>query len=279
MAEHGGSSGWQLAEDSAEAYEEFLVPFTLEGWARRLVDHANLAPGERVLDAGCGTGIVARTAASVVGPEGSVTGVDLNGDMIAVAQRASEGTRPAIDFRQGDAADLDVPSGSFDVVLAQELLQFVPDREAVVGEMHRVLDRDGRLAMSVLRSLDHNRPYAALAAVLDRHLGPEAGDGIRSPFPDLSVDDLRSLLERNGFQDVHVTIAVSSGRYPSPAEMLRREAAASPLAEPVGALEDGEREGLVEDLAQALEPFVDDDGVVVPFATYLATAEPSAGNG
>lgn len=51
-----------------------------------LVDAAYLAPGERVLDVACGTGVVARVAAKHVGPTGRVVGVDLNPGMIAVAR-------------------------------------------------------------------------------------------------------------------------------------------------------------------------------------------------
>ena len=51
-----------------------------------LVDAARLAPGERVLDIACGTGIVARTAAERLGPSGHVIGIDLNADMIRVAR-------------------------------------------------------------------------------------------------------------------------------------------------------------------------------------------------
>lgn len=95
------------------------------------------------------------------------------------------------------------------------------------------------------RSLEHNQQYAVLADTLDRYIGAEAGDGVRSVFTDISVEGLRALVEDAGFRDVHVRIEIATIRYPSAAEMLRREAASSPLAEPVKHLCPETREELV----------------------------------
>jgi len=76
----------------AEAYEQCLVPAIFEPWARRALQAHPPAPGDRVLDVACGTGIGARLAARLVGPTGSVVGVDADGGMLAVA-RSLRGTR------------------------------------------------------------------------------------------------------------------------------------------------------------------------------------------
>lgn len=65
--------GWQLEANSAEAYEQYLVPAMMRRWADTLLERARLSPGERLLDVGCGTGIVARRAAPLVGERGRVT--------------------------------------------------------------------------------------------------------------------------------------------------------------------------------------------------------------
>lgn len=175
--------GWQLVEDSAEAYERYLVPIFFEPWAERLLAQAGVRSGERVLDVACGTGSVARRAAERAGPSGKVVGLDLNAGMLAVARRVSAAARPAIEWRQGDAAGLPFPEGSFDVVTCQQALQFFPDRPKALREMRRVLAPGGRAALAVLRGLRHSPAYAPRADALEKHVAAEAGAMLRSIFP------------------------------------------------------------------------------------------------
>jgi 2-polyprenyl-3-methyl-5-hydroxy-6-metoxy-1,4-benzoquinol methylase len=78
---------WQVAGNAAETYEGELVPAIFAPWAPIVVELAHAKEGDRVLDVACGTGIVARTVASTVGPGGAVAGVDLNPGMLKVARR------------------------------------------------------------------------------------------------------------------------------------------------------------------------------------------------
>ena len=93
------------------------------------MEAASLCPGERVLDAACGTGVVAKLAAERIAPGGSVAGLDPNPAMLAVA-RAS--TRPdvSIDWHEPPAEALPFPDESFDAVLCGMGVQFFSDKEA-----------------------------------------------------------------------------------------------------------------------------------------------------
>jgi ubiquinone/menaquinone biosynthesis C-methylase UbiE len=263
---------WQLDEGSAEAYERYLVPLLFAPGAEYLIELATPGPGERVLDVACGTGIVARRAAPRVGSGGKVVGLDLNEGMLGMASKASSDVRPVIEWRQGDATSMPLPDGAFDVVLCQQGLQFFPDQPAALSEMHRVLTPNGRLALSVLRSVEHNPGYHLLADALERHVGPEAGAMMRSPFPSLSGDELRELIVGAGFQDVRIFLGIGPVRYPTVEEFLRWEGASSPLAGPIGALKDDVRAALIHDLGEALRIYTDDAGIVFPTETYLAVA-------
>jgi SAM-dependent methyltransferase len=258
--------GWQLTGSSADAYEQLLVPSIFESWAQALVDLAEPRRGERVLDAACGTGVVAREAASRVGPDGAVTGVDVNAGMLATAR----GTDADIAWRHADVTALPFPDGTFDVALCQQGFQFMADREAAAGELGRVLARPGRLALSAWRDIDRSPGYAAFADALERHAG--AGGIMRAPFAFGDRESLRMLLLGAGFDGVRVLIDVKVCRFPSVAEFLRYEVLASPLAEPVERLDAGEREALVADLEDVLEPWADDDGVAVPIESHVALA-------
>lgn len=267
-----GLKQWQLDGNSAEAYERYLVPLLFAPGADVLIELADLKSGEQVLDVACGTGIVARHAAPHVGVRGRVTGLDMNEGMLEVAKKTSADIQPAITWQRGDASDLPFSDTAFDVVLCQQGLQFFPDRAAALREMRRVLKPEGRLAMSILRPIEHNPGWALLADVLEGHIGPDAGAMMRSPFASLSADDLRNLITGAGFREVTLTIGIGPVRYPTAEEFVRQEAASSPLAGPIGALDGKERQSMIEDLEAALRPHMDDNGIVFPSSTYLVLA-------
>jgi ubiquinone/menaquinone biosynthesis C-methylase UbiE len=122
---------WQVSTDAAEVYESCFVPAIFGAWASPVADAAGIRTGNRVLDVGCGTGVLAREALRRVGQEGQVVGVDLNEGMLAVAAR----TAPEIDWRLGDATSLPFEDASFDVVVSQFALMYFPDRVASLREM------------------------------------------------------------------------------------------------------------------------------------------------
>lgn len=104
---------WKLGATGPENYERYQVPSVFAPLARLLLEHVSLKPGERVLDVACGTGIVARLGAPIVGPGGHITGVDLNETMLDVARRKSVEADVAIDWRQGEAGSLPCDDGSY----------------------------------------------------------------------------------------------------------------------------------------------------------------------
>ncbi len=276
MSNHApNSSSWQVEQSASEAYERFLVPPIFAPWADRLIETGEVREGDRVLDVACGTGIVARRVASRVGTSGSVVGLDINEGMLAVAEETATDSQPSIEWRRGDAADLPFSDGSFDVVCCQQALQFFDDPFAALEEMRRVLTPGGRLALSVWRSTDYQPAYAVLADALERHIDDEAGEMMRSPFSEWDGEDLRMLAQDAQFDDVSVSIEIGSVRYPSVAAFVRREAASSPLAEPIAAVERTVRDELIREVEKALDAYIDDEGVVSPMESYVVTADRS----
>ena len=263
---------WQLEKSNAEAYERYLVPLLFAPGAHFLIELAALGARERVLDVACGTGIVARTAASRVGASGKVAGLDKNESMLEVARQVAAEVQPAIEWRQGNAADIPFPEASFDVVFCQQGLQFFEDRPAALREIQRVLAPNGRLSLSILRSIKHNPGWGLLADILERHIGPEAGVMMRSPFPTLSRDELRELITGAGFREVQIILGIGPVRYPSVQALFQFEAASSPLASSLLSLEDRVYQALIRDLGDALQVYTDDQGIVFPAETYLAVA-------
>jgi SAM-dependent methyltransferase len=110
----------QPTESAVEVYERHMVPAIFASWVSALLDLVAPKPGERVLDVACGTGVVARQAASQVGIGGHVVGLDLNGEMLALARALG----PAVEWREGNAMALPFATNAFDVVVCQQGLQF-----------------------------------------------------------------------------------------------------------------------------------------------------------
>lgn len=271
MGNHTMAAGWQLDGDSADAYERYLATAFVP-WAVRMTDLAEVRPGDRVLDVACGTGIVARHAAMRTGTEGRVVGVDVNDDMLRVARAASAGAFPLIEWRQADVAALPFSEGTFDVVTCQQALQFFSDPVSALAGMRRVMDRGGRLVVSVCRPIRYAPTYGALGEMLDRHAGHDAGTMMRSPFSSLDTGRFRALFLEAGFEAVRVLIEASSLRYPSCEEFLRREASSSPLAQAVRSLPKQKLAALLDDLRGAIADHLDDDGVLCPLELYIAVA-------
>src|SRR5918992_5097831 len=115
---------------------------------RRALVRDAVAPrqGERILDVGCGPGYYVAELAEQVGDGGSVVGVDLSAPMLAVAtQRCAELANT--EFREGDATALPVDDASCDAVVSVQVLEYVPDVEAALAEMRRVLKPGGRVIL------------------------------------------------------------------------------------------------------------------------------------
>jgi arsenite methyltransferase len=103
-------------------------------------------PRERILDVGCGPGFYVAELLDEVGTEGSVVGVDVSPQMLAIAARRSKG-RPNVDFREGPATKLPVDDASFDRALSVQVLEYVEDTKAALAEIHRALRPGGRVVI------------------------------------------------------------------------------------------------------------------------------------
>ncbi|GAA2620235.1 methyltransferase domain-containing protein [Actinomadura fulvescens] len=265
-------SGWQLGGSTAAGYERHLVPAIFAPWAERLIGLAPPRPGERVLDLACGTGIVARTAARRMEDRGQIVGVDVNEEMLQVARAVSGELRPRIDWRRGCACELPFPDGSFDLLYCQQGLQFFPNWDGALKEMHRVLAPGGRLALAVWRTVDYNPGFAAFVAALEQHVDAETALIMRSPFAVLSQDDLRRMVEQTGLTDVRMRIGVGAARFDSAGDLIDKEEQGSPLKGPLGGLGADARAALRADLDERLRPWTDDDGVILPMQSHFITA-------
>jgi ubiquinone/menaquinone biosynthesis C-methylase UbiE len=138
--------GWDKAACSYErSWQDQLEPAQTT-----LLEIACLAPGERVLDVACGTGLVTLRSAALVAPNGAVIGTDLSEEMVVTARDRARGRGiPNVTFERMDAEQILFDTDAFDVALCALGLMYVPDPEKAVVEMHRVLRPGGRVICAV----------------------------------------------------------------------------------------------------------------------------------
>ena len=250
-------------------YERFFVPAIGAPMAAGLIRHAGLRPGERVLDVACGTGVVARLASQQVGNTGSVTGLDANPGMLAVARSASPPS-VSIEWHEASAEAMPLPDASFDVVLCQMGLQFIPDKPAALREMWRVLAPGGRLVLNV--SGPTPRLFAIMGKALARHVGAEAAGFVDHVFSLHDTAEIRDLIGGAGFDDVSVESDTKSLRLPAPEEFLWQYVYSTPLAGAVAEVDDEHRGSLEHDVVARWQEFVEDRALVLQVCVVVATA-------
>jgi SAM-dependent methyltransferase len=129
----------RVPELAAESFAGVANPFSLGA----------LQSGERVLDVGCGAGMDSLVAAQMVGPEGSVTGIDMTPEMLAKARvAAGELGVGHVAFVEGEGERMPFADRSFDVVISNGVIDLIPDKDAVFSELHRVLVSGGRIQIA-----------------------------------------------------------------------------------------------------------------------------------
>jgi ubiquinone/menaquinone biosynthesis C-methylase UbiE len=135
-------------------YETHLVPLIFEPYAKDLVERLASRPLTRVLEVAAGTGVVTRQLASVLPASVAIVATDLNQPMLD--QASAQGTQRPVEWRQADAMQLPFPDGTFDAVVCQFGVMFLPDKPQAFAQARRVLKRGGLFIFNVWDRIEEN---------------------------------------------------------------------------------------------------------------------------
>ena len=132
--------------DYLSDYYDVLTPAERSEIRRKQIDLIGLEEGERVLEVGCGTGVLSFLSKLAVGETGEVAGIDIAPKMVARAEEKARKANLDISFQVGSIDELPYADGSFDVVISSLMLHHLPMdvKRKGLGEVHRVLKDDGR---------------------------------------------------------------------------------------------------------------------------------------
>ncbi len=231
------------------------------------------APGEQVVDVGCGCGDTSLELARRVGPEGGVLGLDISAPMLEVARsRAETAGLRNLTFHEADAQTASLP-GDRDAVFSRFGVMFFADPEAAFANLRRSLRPGGRLAFVCWRPLPENLwihlPAEAAAGLVPPAPPPEPGTP--GPFAFADPDRVRRILAEAGFTGIEIsphdeaiggldlegTVGMSVWRGPLGAILRER-----PDLAPV----------LHDRVRTAVSPWLRGDAVYMPSATWLVSA-------
>jgi SAM-dependent methyltransferase len=257
----------QVSRAAAEVYEEFFVPALFGQWVEPVLDAVSPIDGDRLLDIGTGTGVVARAALRRVGAGGSVVAVDPNDGMLAVAKRLT----PGLDLRRGTAEHLPIETDEIDCVTCQFALMYFQDRARAISEIARVTRPGGRVAVATWAAVEESPGYAAMVDLLGDEIGDWAAEATRAPFCIGTPDHLGDLL-RTSFPDVAVEHHDGQACFNSLDEWLHTDIRGWTLAEHV---DDDQFARVRERAGTRLNRFVGGDGRVrfaAPALIATATA-------
>lgn len=254
-----------------ESQDRMLAPFGALSLAA-----AAVAPGEHVIDVGCGCGDTSLALARQVGSSGQVTGIDISVQMLAQArQRAAEEPDLPLSFLEADAANHSFAEGEADVLHSRFGVMFFNDPHAAFANLAQALRPGGRMAFICWRPLAENewvREPLAVAARL-AELPPVSPPGTPGPFAFGDRDYLASIMAAGGFDDHDIAphdrrVVLGS----SLEEGLVKIVDNSPVSRALADADDEMRARVADALGEVMQDYMTPEGLTLGTATWLVTA-------
>lgn len=266
-----GDVGQKWAEEQADL-DSMLAPLGLGGIAK-----ANFAPGESVIDVGCGCGATSLAIAANVTPGGQVLGVDISGPMLTRARQNAEKTGN-VNFALADASTHKFAPASADVIFSRFGVMFFANPSAAFANIRTALKPGGRVCLVVWRPVKENPWVMKSLMIAAKHVTMPAPLGPEDPGPFSFGDRARvtRILETAGFkevklepQDLLITIGAGRDLAGSVDFLLGVGPIRMILAEQTPAVRQKVRDEIIADLAADF----DAQGLRMGSATWIVTAQ------
>ena len=272
----GQRQQWNSVADGWKKWWEKLEQMTSIVTVK-LIEMADIQPDQKVLDVATGIGEPALTVASRVGDNGKVIATDASARMLSIAKERAENLGVTnVDFRELDAEQIDYAENEFDAILSRWGMMFLPDVDATLKSIHRMLISDGKFAAAVW-DVPEKIPFFSLGVLTLKNMFD-----VPPPPPDaptlsgMADGVLKNHMEKAGFrniisEEIRVDFEFSSGK--DYAQLMKDIAA--PLAAMLANQTPEEQAEYWETLAESAEKTVatDNGGVSLPGVTILVAGQ------
>jgi SAM-dependent methyltransferase len=273
----GGDDRGVIATDEAD-HSPSVDPDALDAMLAPVGDallaSADIRPGETVLDIGCGGGATTLAASRAVGPNGSVTGVDLTPEMLELARtRLAAGGKANVELLEGDAAKCDLKFG-YDAAISRFGTMFFDDPVAAFVNIRQALKPGGRVCIATWQPLDANAWLVVPGAALLRWIElPDVSGTGPGMFSQSDPAIIAATLRDSGYVDVNVSsvkIALTLGATPDEAVERLIDTGVGRAA--IGAVPDASRFDALAAVRAALADHCDATGIHLGAAILITTA-------
>jgi ubiquinone/menaquinone biosynthesis C-methylase UbiE len=263
----------QFAGSIPAAYDRYLGPILFQPYAKDLAARLKVDASSSVLELACGTGILTRILRDRLPAAARLVATDLNEPMIQnAAQKFGQGE--AVEWRQADASSLPFDDASFDAVLCQFGIMFVPDKALAAREAHRVLKPGGVFLFNVWDSMKHNALGRIAHETISGFFDKDPPTFYQVPFGYHDQAEIKRVLKEAGFGNIRIDVVAKAGSASRPEDAAQGLIHGNPVAVAITERDPSLLPVITDAVAGALKKHFGKTTVRAPMRAIVIAARP-----
>ena len=192
-------------------YDRYLGPMFFQPYAEDLAQRLQVRPDGSVLEVACGTGILTRVLRSRLAPTVKLMATDLNEPMLQNAIGKFHAGE-SVQWHEVDATNLPFADATYDAVVCQFGLMFVPDKRAAVRETYRILKPGGSFLFNVWDAMEHNELAKIAHQIIESFFDRDPPNFYEVPFGYHDRGEIEKLMTQEGFRAIQISVVAKESK-------------------------------------------------------------------